>query len=153
MTTNQLTITHRTKCNNAIKTKDVFPRFFDADKTGDVFQGEKYRDAPFQGQEQSMVLLVNLLNAFQHHQDHTDDDQEEQYNVEQFSRRGVRFIDDFMKFALPSAMWPICFHGFGFSAMVFGALLFLKKDWMMKVVFSSPDIGVIIDSKIGILLI
>ena len=95
-----------------------------------------------------MVLLVHLLDTFQHHQDYTYDDQKEQYNVEQFSRRSICFIDDFMKFALPSAMWSVRFQGFGFSAMVFGALLFLKKDWMMKVVFSSPDIGVIIDSKI-----
>jgi len=95
-----------------------------------------------------MVLLINMMHTFQHDQDDTQDNQYKKNYIKKFSRMGIGFINNFMKFVFPSRMCLFFRQGAGFNGMTLSLLFFLRYDSMMKVVFSSLGIEVIIDSKI-----
>lgn len=76
-------------------------RFFDTDYPGNVFDGKKYGNDPFQGEQDLVVARIEILDAFQHDQDYTGNNHHKEQQIEPFPHWGVCLIDDFVKLASP----------------------------------------------------
>ena len=107
--------------DNPEKRSGVFGRAVHAIQPQEVFDGENNGKGPLQSVEKIAVSGLQPLNAFQHDDQYAGHDQDEQYYIEQFTRRGIGLENDFVDFFLEFIFLDNS-HKFSFAARKYKAL-------------------------------